>query len=492
MSGPSKTGVDLYREYQAVFQLNARDLEQKKPRRAYRRSLLGCLNCKKKKIKCDETKSQCRNCLKSHLKCAWPEKKQAHADKDLMRPQSGLATREKEPLSSEHVFQEPRSQMDTHFLSVFIHSFLPTLAQVNFQDKRQCLELVLAAAKESPLLQEVFIACGASIIAFNNEQHRHMAQERYTKAINFYLAELKLGKIQGGEVWFFVAVQVLQILCLRDMFADSNATRCAAHFGAAHKIISLRLSSDRNNISSQKPFLMLEKIMLENFLFNYSITIFFCDHKQLPELVPSPFVFFHAARTKLVHIFYDSIDRYKYRSMLAFQIAAKCAWLCRLKLPLDEDGRFLHMEIMQLAEALLLSFENEAEEYCHLNVKATMSIAKVVLNTSLILLLKITDFDSVRARDLQHLVKAIRADIDQPHNSNTILPIWSLMIAASTSLDPDDQAFFKKCLGDLLVRSKSKIIVQILNYLDGLWELYEGEEPFEFMFDTTVLDQVCN
>lgn len=66
------------------------------------------------------------------------------------------------------------------------------------------------------------------------------------------------------------------------------------------------------------------------------------------------------------------------------------------------------------------------------------------------------------------------------------------MIAASTSTDTEDRIFFKKCLEDLLLRSKSKIIVQILNYLDGLWELYDGDEPFELMFDTKVLDQICN
>lgn len=618
-----------FKEFQMVLELKA-DMKCKKPRKSSKRSFLGCLNCKRKRIKCDETRGLCRNCVKSRLECVWPEnsaKKKVKVSQnqgeniDLLRepntdflsrspgfspalnslelqkmsfylnqelsssreniaylsnfdgfvgPSSKPSPSNKVPMDELFIdinnnllihqtpqnppesdffetlgrafvqasswidalnstkldpvefkydglqsgnfekslqakrimnpadylndfrFLEARTELDRHFLTVFIQSFLPTLAQVIFQDREKCLELVLAAAKESVLLQEVFIACGASIIAFNHAEYRSIAQERYTKAINYYLAELKRGVIQGGEVWFFVAVQVLQILCLRDMFADSNATRCAAHFGAAYKIISLRLSRDDDSISSPKPFLELEKIMMENFLFNYSITIFFCDHKELPELVPSPFVFFHLSRAKLVLIFYDSMDRYKYRSMLAFQIAAKCSWLCRLKLPLDPDGKLLHMELIQLAETLLLSFENESNAYGHANARVTMSIAKVVLNTSIILILKMVDFETLRAKSLQHLVKAIRADIDQPHNKNTIFPIWSFMIAASTSTETEDRMFFKKCLEDLLLRSKSKIIVQILNYLDGLWELYDGDEPFELMFDTKVLDQICN
>ncbi|KAM9928745.1 hypothetical protein OXX59_001653 [Metschnikowia pulcherrima] len=602
-----------YREYQTVFELREDTLASVKPRKVTKRSFSGCLNCKRKRIKCDETKEKCRNCARSSLQCKWPSQKDGTSKTvDFMRepnagllpstlapgsggspflvnqelshsrsilgeyppstvssiesdqptprcnseqvsivhessgskgfspsrqpfgssPESGLfetlgkafvqastwvdfsefrdmedakktlertsqadialSSQNSDNSSIESValhLSAPQAEQDSFFLSQFVQGFLPTIAQVNFQDQAQFSQLVLTAAKESELLQEVFIACGASIVAFNHAQYRAMAHERYTKAINHYLNELKHGAVKGGEAWFFVAVQVLQTLCLRDTFADANATRCAAHFGAAYKIISLRLSGKG---TSTKPFSELEKIMIENFLFNYSITIFFCDHKQLPQLVPSPFVFFHRSRGKLVEIFYDSKFRYKYRSMLAFQIAAKSSWSCRLKLPLDEEAKLLHMELLQLAEALHLSFENDDELYSHPNERVTTSIAKVVLQTSMILLQKMIDYDNVKAEGLQHLVQGIRADISRPHNESTIFPIWSLMIAASTSTSKNDRDFFRDRLDVLLTRSKSRIIVQILNHLDGLWELYKGDEPFELLFDTTVLDEVCN
>lgn len=380
------------------------------------------------------------------------------------------------------------SVMDSFFFSHFANRFLPTIAQPHFHHAHPQHSLVLSAASRSDMLREIFVACGASLVAFDNLLYQAVARDRYKQALLHFLTKIKHGVV-GSEDWFFVAVQVLQTLCLRDAFGGSNATRCAAHFGAAYKII-VNLLHRESGVGPQ--FSPLERVMIENFIFNYSITIFYCDHNQLARLVPNPFDFFAEANSKLTQMSYEDGSPQSSRlSMLAFQIAAKCSWLCRLRLPLDAADQRLHFELLLFADTILFSLESVDFSGENLKVQNTVSVAKVVLRASIILMRKMLDLEKVNALDLQGLVEAIVADIAKPCNKDIIFPIWAVMIAASTTLVDSHKLFFKERLQQLVDMSKSTIALQVVNHMDGLWEIYSGDEPFELLFDTTVLDQVC-
>ncbi|PPR05825.1 hypothetical protein CVT26_010105 [Gymnopilus dilepis] len=49
------------------------DLGQQRKRPKYTRSKTGCLTCRVKKIKCDETKPNCMRCTHGSRECTWPE-----------------------------------------------------------------------------------------------------------------------------------------------------------------------------------------------------------------------------------------------------------------------------------------------------------------------------------------------------------------------------------------------------------------------------------
>lgn len=608
------------KEFQLVLELKPHKVVSRKPIRRTGRSFGGCFSCKRRKIKCDETKSRCKNCLKSDLECVWPVARTklrntkttslllipqpsaptchiqsqserhnfpnvprveditnifeaGHQNPQRYEPSSSkeelfpvfsakntfstfpvstalqrnyLFVRDQEIIITEPEYTEEQAQMpltaenlkiqdnleiigtqsqqnhevleltsphhqrspfysitsisspeaciDLMFFANFANRFLPTIAQPHFHHALPQHSLVLSAASQSSMLTEIFIACGASLVAFDNLLYREVAQKKYKSALLHFLTRIKHGVVHSNEDWFFVAVQVLQTLCLRDAFGGANATRCAAHFSAAYKIIVLKVLERPHDVNSSLPqFSPLEKVLIENFIFNYSITIFYCDHTKLEALVPNPFDFFSFTNPKLTQMSYgDGSPQSSRMSMLAFQIAAKCSWLCRLRLPLNPADRRLHYELLLFADTILFSLESVNFSEQEILVQNTVSVAKVVLRTSIILIRKMLDMENVRAHQLQNLVKEIASDIAQPHNKEIIFPIWSLMIAASTSLEPSYRNFYKEKLQQLIGMSRSKIAMQVLNHLEGLWEIYSGDEPFEFLFDTDVLDQVCN
>lgn len=43
------------------------------PRKGHTKSRKGCFNCKKRKIKCQETRPSCSNCVRTELECQYPE-----------------------------------------------------------------------------------------------------------------------------------------------------------------------------------------------------------------------------------------------------------------------------------------------------------------------------------------------------------------------------------------------------------------------------------
>ncbi|KAI8993012.1 hypothetical protein BD414DRAFT_483052 [Trametes punicea] len=70
--------------------------QRKRPK--YTRSKTGCLTCRGKKIKCDETKPVCLRCSHGHRDCTWPEgvptrKKPAATKREPPSPVDGAETR---------------------------------------------------------------------------------------------------------------------------------------------------------------------------------------------------------------------------------------------------------------------------------------------------------------------------------------------------------------------------------------------------------------
>lgn len=558
--------------YQLVLHVRLREVVARRPIRRTRRSVLGCVPCKRRKVKCDETPGRCNNCVRNRLQCEYPSaaplapkeakgRKRAPQDPanpqldsregstdpregssdprdpnlDLIDPRDLTELREdltelqtadllltkldpKDPadlredsLLTQLDPSDPTAlgvimtttlppfgrglyplpvannfhgelQLDEYFFAQFAHTFLPTIARPHFHQSKPQHGLLLAAADRLAMLRRMFIACGALLVAGDDASFYAAAHTRYNAAVSGFVRGLKRGHFNND--WFFVAVQVLQLLCLRDSFGGDNATRCAAHFGAAHQILTARLLPGRG------PVLPLQKMMVENFLFNYSLTVFFCAHAALNSLVPDPFAFFAAYSRRLGDIArQDGLPAASRVSLLAFQIAAKCSWLCRLKLPLAPHDQLLHIELLQLADTALMSLD--ADVHADTRLRNTASIAKVTLRACIILLRKMLDMHGTSAHDLQGLVRAIQHDVADPCNADIIFPIWSLMTAASTALAADSRAFFRDKLHLLVHISRSQICRQIINHLDALWQIYDGDEPFELLFDTDVLDKVC-
>ncbi|PLB52226.1 putative Zn(II)2Cys6 transcription factor [Aspergillus steynii IBT 23096] len=67
----------------------------KTSRRAHRKSRLGCINCKKRRVKCDEEKPTCTNCLRHSVECDYGDVPQQDGSNLPLRKRSPLASSSK-------------------------------------------------------------------------------------------------------------------------------------------------------------------------------------------------------------------------------------------------------------------------------------------------------------------------------------------------------------------------------------------------------------
>lgn len=508
-----------YRLYQQVLQISGNSIIRKKPTRRTKKSFLGCMHCKRKKIKCDETKPICKNCIKSKLECIWPPRQEKNkVDLNLKYTNDTgfkYSISNKNDLSQSQHYGSPLQFENNHmnsmcieledklFYEKFIEKFVPSIAQPC--DRDELTKLFISESSKSPTLLQVFVACGATIISFGNEMLKFTAHKKYLEALDVLLAEMKKGLIKGYENWFFIAIQVMQSISLRNKFIGANASRCVKHLEIANKILTKRQGVLNNEIRSYNKqeqdsqwiglhSIILDKVFRENYVFNYTLAVFFGDYNSLKQYAPNPFQLFEGYRNITCPVnksrWYGT--RIWKASNIAFETAAKCSWLCRFKLPLSEEDVVDHKIMLMESEKNIQDLE-EIESYTTAKEnRIDITIAKLATRSSIILLKKFLYFDAMNASHFQSHIDEMIHDIDKPYNQDAILPGFALMIAASAAILQYQKAFLQPCLEKLVVQLNSNMVLQILNYIKGVWELYENGEAFELLFNTEIMNLICN
>ncbi|KAL2072025.1 hypothetical protein VTL71DRAFT_11368 [Oculimacula yallundae] len=88
-----KVGNVIVLAYQSKSKAMTLPAEAKSKRRTHRKSRLGCESCKRRKIKCDETRPRCSACIRREIDCVFPGRHSEHHDGYIASrsPSSGLA-----------------------------------------------------------------------------------------------------------------------------------------------------------------------------------------------------------------------------------------------------------------------------------------------------------------------------------------------------------------------------------------------------------------
>ncbi|KIW03941.1 uncharacterized protein PV09_04778 [Verruconis gallopava] len=282
------------------------------------RSKTGCLTCRSRRKKCDETRDRCENCSRNALKCSWPTKDQ---EKDRRhRPRKDLRH---DPIgdgegilalirSSGHVMPLDDPLLQSTFssaspitrtpfqwrfqaqlvespsateessspilLAYFVHEFLPR--RIHPRSDRQYFDFsyTYELARSCPTLRYACSACAMCALA-----EKSQAQELASRAHQFYSQSicslrraLQGGACDGTEDWLLATVVTLCLYENRKPEYDPSAV--AAHIAAAGQVFRKRaqMSASAGSISSYDQLsnketlssLIFERVFTESFLYH--------------------------------------------------------------------------------------------------------------------------------------------------------------------------------------------------------------------------------
>lgn len=555
-----------YHSYQQILDLGQTDNvpKQRKLRKKYTKTRDGCLNCKRRRKKCDEEKPICKGCFRNKLECCWPDHVDINSGKkevlvqnngindifnnlpdefaiedDFLLEQfldiqtanqikfeftppssrsNSMSSIQSDSLSSVTAIVEPlvpqrqqipgvpMSKHDSICYDSFVNKFIKSVSPSHCNPLISPGSILQPFAITSSIVREVFLACGASLLAYNNDSFKAEANERYVSAVNSLIQEIKQSK-DACEDHLFICVQLLQTLCLRDKTIGLNGTKSAAHLSASYEIIKKRFAKS-SYVSNNLNINPLDKILAEHFVYNYPITIMMCSHGKLKN-VPSPFHFFRQFQWILDKPFDQDInDEWLNHPIVgvglkAHELSGKCSWLCRLSaMPPSQESIITCLNLKEDTLQNLIHLEHlSTDPNLTIPQRANIAYSKSQLYACLIILKKLCNYESTTIADLQTEVDSIAAEMAycEELEPDFIHSIWTLFIGGSTTLTTDQRALYKRWFKKVADTINSSLCLKILKYLNIIWdeetdfELNNNKSQvgFEFLFDTLVLDIVC-
>ncbi|KAH8645710.1 hypothetical protein BX600DRAFT_556119 [Xylariales sp. PMI_506] len=275
------------------------------------RTKTGCLTCRTRRKKCDETHDRCLGCLRNHLQCVWPTKDQEKDRRNLPRYQQrsrhqAVAATSIRPLAQAHKFIDddstaPRSfplveyggpetavQLDmfpnsteesisTVLLAAFMHEFLPGRIHPHCRPHFFQFSYTYEVAPQWPALLNACLACAAGAIGarLGISPARTGADQFYGRSVRALRTAIEDGSCDGSEDWLLATVV---ILCLYENHKPAYSPASAAiHVAAAGRIFRLRALRRTDSafpisgrgLSRGKSWsaLVLERIFVESFLY---------------------------------------------------------------------------------------------------------------------------------------------------------------------------------------------------------------------------------
>ncbi|OJJ31458.1 hypothetical protein ASPWEDRAFT_32090 [Aspergillus wentii DTO 134E9] len=296
----------------------------RRPRRrpAYLRTKTGCLTCRQRKKKCDETRFICQNCSRGSLSCVWPEANGTGRSRPQFSPDEGSSTEPSSTSSPDSVSVDGHSNEDMTLAVRESPEYRPSLDECDFtmtplSDDDLSLSIYTPSTLYSPaitpdsillfdFLQMVFLrqlirpmahesvierfnaeglklafqtpyfmhallaCCGAEIPVETPHHYRRIGETHYAKAVAGLRADLAAGDLQYKLTTMLRAVI---ILCIYERSKPRLSRGVDVHLLGAAQLIQLYFHRDSFRPSSSQTEAVTQRLILEAFIFHTATSI---------------------------------------------------------------------------------------------------------------------------------------------------------------------------------------------------------------------------
>ncbi|KAL0939173.1 Upc2 protein [Colletotrichum truncatum] len=204
-------------------------------RRSHRKSRNGCSGCKKRHIKCDETRPECRNCVMSERACSYLKSDLDHNDSSSSVANGVSAHNNIETRRSLVVPKDPADDLSCIGTTFTVtHMVLLHYAESNMSeymallgDVRPIMDVAMEHALTAPYLLDQILALSALHISTQNganaSLYRHQATELQTRALGMF-NQAKQHLSDSTYMPTFIFASFLGIHVLHDTLQQHHGT----------------------------------------------------------------------------------------------------------------------------------------------------------------------------------------------------------------------------------------------------------------------------
>lgn len=360
--------------------------------------------------------------------------------------------------------------MESPFLfQAFVDGFLKSVSPQACHPRLLPLANFVPYALQSPIMMDVFNACGASFLSSRDPSMKLEAKKRYSLCLTNFANSLSRPR-DGVEEWMVAAVI---LLCLRDKFSGTLAIVPASHLAKALEMIRQLRQSGKLSVVSLK-------FLIETFLFNYTVMLLTGTQEVVLRL-PSPFDVYDEWRPILDYTpFRTALPFMKYPIFGAarhfYEIAAKVSWYFS-HLPLSPEDKgvvcgLLSQTYTTPLPTIPLEAEQELLPHELIHVRESIYLADMLQNCCLLLLHKLL-FPMLERDDplVQEIVTKIIHKLCALSGDSPIWIVctWPLLVCGIATSSASQQHYIYSQCQRCASRFQMEFLDQICRFLVSVW-----------------------
>lgn len=163
--------------------------------RSRQKTTTGCMVCRRRRKKCDETHPHCGACTRNGLRCHWPVVLNAAAANSRAKPQTA-------PRRSGDLPTAPHSELEestSRVLDYCINVFLPAQVHSHAPAENAAIPYMVGMATQYPPLLDALLATTALVMPMDHPDSRALPTMYYHSGIVGLSHDIKNGILSGTE-----------------------------------------------------------------------------------------------------------------------------------------------------------------------------------------------------------------------------------------------------------------------------------------------------
>lgn len=355
----------------------------------------------------------------------------------------------------------------------FLTRFVPVITPPHSHPDLSSWAVLIPLVFKSPEILQLSFACGALDFAWTDPDMMKVVQRHYLAAIRGLRNKIVSQEVSGTEDWLF---SIVQLLTTFEKHYGSPTAAVVRHLSGAQRVIrerQLKRVYDGGEIFALNKN---DRVLMEAFLYNYSVAILFCSQTDLQYL--SPPSIFDEFRPYLQVALYETEVYWSNNPILGagftvFEMCAKISWIARKHLLTLEDAESIRSYIRALEIWSVPDIQqNMTDELEYHSFMQHMHASRVMKHAVILLAKKLLnpDLDESSTEVVDHVTQAVEElkSIELGSYVSCILG-WAMAIAGCAATVKEHRELFKFRVEKFGENSRAVIFKQILRLYNLAW-----------------------